>query len=643
MSVIDFDSFPKDDSSNFSKENEQIVFNEKGKKYKVSYSFGHYPLQQYLADIGNGHFQALTYSLDTKEKKWFELYSGEEFGKPFHWKEHTNNWNQRCAGCHSTNLQKNYSYPDHSYKTSFDEINVSCVSCHGPSEEHLKWSKGKKDIKHKGFSPDKFRKKKFINPKTAKGKFSLTDSKMMGRCFACHSLRGELSDDKFSNLEYLDNYIPRVVSEENYHLDGQVDNESFVMGSFTQSKMFHRGVTCLNCHNPHTGKLVKNKKKVCLQCHDTSYEKPSHTKHELGQASCIDCHMPSKTFMLKDDRVDHKFVIPRPDYSLKYGTKNSCTTCHSSIDKGELSQNFLKMYSPLKTKDDLLEIIGEIKKGNIENKKKELIKFILNTDNPEMSRAYAISFLNRFPTVSKSNLDKLIILKEYLIQRALISYFSDSTEENSYEYLKKYSKSKVKSLRMLASYSLALKNPRGLDDTDLKNLNEYLKVLFKHSDYPDNILKIALLSSVGIIERDVKSLLDLNIQRYPYFVPTYINLADYFRAINDEKNGEEILLKALGLDEKNPSIHTSLGLLYIRKKNNDKAIFHLKTAYSLNKDNAYNLYLYSVALQSLEGKAKAIEQIQSNPKQLNGSYLLLDYMFNLTKDQKYKKLMLKFK
>ena len=42
------------------------------------------------------------------------------------------NWNSRCAECHSTHLVKNYSAQDRSFATTFEEIDVGCEACHGP-------------------------------------------------------------------------------------------------------------------------------------------------------------------------------------------------------------------------------------------------------------------------------------------------------------------------------------------------------------------------------------------------------------------------------------------------------------------------------------------------------------------------------
>ena len=50
----------------------------------------------------------------------------------------------------------------------------------------------------------------------------------------------------------------RSKNEISYFFDGQIREEVYVKRSIMQSKMYEQGVTCTNCHEPHSGKtLVK--------------------------------------------------------------------------------------------------------------------------------------------------------------------------------------------------------------------------------------------------------------------------------------------------------------------------------------------------------------------------------------------------
>ena len=90
--------------------------------------------------------------------------------------------------------------------------------------------------------------------------------------------------------------------------------------------MFAAGVTCSDCHDPHSAKLRFLGDNTCLQCHSCDvYANDRHTRHAgvNPPLACISCHMPTRTYMVVDVRHDHSFRIPRPDISAKLGTSNA--------------------------------------------------------------------------------------------------------------------------------------------------------------------------------------------------------------------------------------------------------------------------------------------------------------------------------
>jgi hypothetical protein len=114
--------------------------------------------------------------------------------------------------------------------------------------------------------------------------------------------------------------------------DGQIDGEVFEYGSFVQSRMYHAGVTCSNCHEPHGLALREQGNGLCAHCHlPAKFDVAEHHHHQPGSAGalCVNCHMPSKTYMVVDDRRDHSIRVPRPDLSASTGAPDACTKCHA--------------------------------------------------------------------------------------------------------------------------------------------------------------------------------------------------------------------------------------------------------------------------------------------------------------------------
>ena len=116
-------------------------------EFEIKYTFGVYPLQQYLIAFPDGRLQALGIAWDSRPKdkggqRWFHLYPNEEVGHAdiLHWTKLNQNWNFMCAECHSTGVSKNYDAAADTFATKWAEISVGCETCHGQGSAHVAWA-----------------------------------------------------------------------------------------------------------------------------------------------------------------------------------------------------------------------------------------------------------------------------------------------------------------------------------------------------------------------------------------------------------------------------------------------------------------------------------------------------------------------
>ena len=118
-------------------------------EYRIAFTFGAIPLQQYLIEFTAGRYQMLGIAWDSRSSeagggRWLHVYGedGEPITHtdPFHWTGTNQTWNRMCADCHSTNLRKDYDLTGDSYETVWSEIDVSCEACHGPASAHVTWA-----------------------------------------------------------------------------------------------------------------------------------------------------------------------------------------------------------------------------------------------------------------------------------------------------------------------------------------------------------------------------------------------------------------------------------------------------------------------------------------------------------------------
>jgi formate-dependent nitrite reductase cytochrome c552 subunit len=303
--------------------------------FEIKYVFGVDPLQQYMVEFDRNEstlpgeiarVQVLRISWDTHKKQWLYLRPPDvkeklEPDDPLHWTGIAQRWQTMCADCHSTNLKTNFDVATTSYHTTFSEIDVSCEACHGPGSVHVELANAKS---------------LFWDRKVGYGLTKLkgeSSEPQLQTCAKCHSRRAVIAPDTPGGATYHDFYQVELLQPDTYFDDGQIKDEVYVYGSFTQSLMYHKGIRCSDCHDPHSLKLKHPGNETCTSCHQHpagKYDVPSHHHHSVGSegAKCVNCHMPGRTYMDVDFRRDHSLRIPRPDMSVEFGTPNACTDCH---------------------------------------------------------------------------------------------------------------------------------------------------------------------------------------------------------------------------------------------------------------------------------------------------------------------------
>ena len=334
--------------------------------YRIAYTFGVKPLQQYLIEFPRGRYQALSIAWDSRPaagggQRWFYLYPGERIhhGDVLHWTGLLQNWNYMCADCHSTNLQKNYRLAEDRYDTTWTDVNVSCEACHGPGSRHVAWAQPGPAGRANGDPARGL----VVNLKDAPGnRWTLAPGESIARrtvplatraeveaCGRCHARRAPVGGDVLPGQPLEQTYRVSLLESPRYHADGQIRDEVYEYGSFLQSAMYRAGVTCSNCHDPHTARLRAEGNAVCAQCHLTAkYDGPRHTFHQAGTegARCVSCHMPQRHYMVVDGRRDHSFRVPRPDLSQTLGTPNACTDCHKNRSPAWAAETVARWYGP---------------------------------------------------------------------------------------------------------------------------------------------------------------------------------------------------------------------------------------------------------------------------------------------------------
>ncbi len=423
--------------------------------FEITYTFGVEPLQQYLAPFPGGRLQCLNLAWDSDRGEWFDL-NPEQVIPPddwLHWTRAAQTWNGMCAECHSTNLKKGFDPETRTYDTTWSEIDISCEACHGPGSEHVEWAEiqpmARPAVEDYGLV-------------VHTGGMSSTEQVEL--CAPCHSRRSELGDYDHREVALLDNQIPSVLADGLYFSDGQILDEVYVWGSFTQSKMYHNDVRCSDCHDVHSLKLKLEGNALCAQCHradvyDTS-EHHFHKKIYEGKASdgalCVKCHMPERPYMVIDERADHSIRIPRPDLSQTIGTPNACSQgeCHDDKPLQWSVDAFTKWYGEAK-KPHYGTTLAAGREGRPEALA-ELVRMAGDELYPAIVRATALTLLVGYPGAdSADSFARALVDEDALVRHTAVNSVLAPTPVELVELLVPLLLDPIRAVRMQAAVRIA--------------------------------------------------------------------------------------------------------------------------------------------------------------------------------------------
>ncbi len=638
--------------------------------YEIAYTFGVYPLQQYLIGFPGGRYQALGIAWDSRPKdqggqRWFHLYPDQKLpaGDRLHWTGRDQTWNYQCADCHSTGLRKNFDLGTNSYDTSWASMDVSCEACHGPGSRHVGWARDTAGAARTGLSDrdrmglvawlkatDQGRWE--MNPATgiAKRTEPLVSAEL-DTCATCHARRKVITQNPVSAAPFLDGYLPAYLEPGLYQADGQIDGEVFEYGSFLQSRMHHAGVTCSNCHEPHGLKLRAEGNAVCAQCHmPAKFDVAEHTHHPPGSAGaqCASCHMPTKTYMGVDNRHDHSLRVPRPDLSVAIGTPNACAQCHA--DKtAEWAAKVVAGWLPggrqtLPHYDMALQA-GAVQAGALHagrtgaaDAERQLDGLILDRGQPAIARGSALLLLARYLTpASQEAVMAAIADPDPLVRAAAPRALPDALSRTMVQAVAPLLADPMRAVRIETARVLAAADPRMLTPEQQSAFaTAYLELTAAEmvdAERPESHLNLGLLDirrgQPDAAEAQYRTALRLD----PAFVPAMVNLADLDRMRGMDPQGAEWLRQAITIEPQNPAIPYALGLLLVRQHNYADALGQLRGASELAPDNARYAYVYAIALNATGAPGQAMTVLEAAHARTPGDRDVLVGLVTIARDK----------
>jgi Flp pilus assembly protein TadD len=612
-------------------------------EFEIKYTFGLDPLQQYLIEFPDGRLQSLSIAWDTRPKdkggqRWFHLYPNEEIRHDdvLHWTKLNQNWNFMCAECHSTGVRKNYDAANDRFATTFAEISVGCEACHGQGSRHVNWARDKNSWWPLGKIDDptmglveRFSERRdatwIANAETGNVRRSSAPRPLRAEvetCGLCHARRGQFSEAWAPGQSLSDTHMVSPVNRGLYHADGQMLDveEAYNFGSFKQSKMFAEGVTCSDCHEPHSSRLRLEADDTCLQCHaPEKYADAKHHRHEAvtPALACASCHMPSRTYMVVDTRHDHSFRIPRPDISVKLGTPNACNDCHADKPFEWSAAAIERWHGPTRKGFQNYAAAFDSDWNDRPDAAKLLAAVVSDRNTPAVARAGALSELSSRITPAMLELARASLTDpDPMVRIGALDMIQDLPLDQRWPVASPLLSDPIRGVRIRAASILSDVPPARLSEADRGRFNhaadEFIAAQQFNADRPEARTTLGAFYARRGRNSEAETEYKASLRLSPQFAGASINLADLYRQTGREGDGEKVLRSAIDAVPNDVGLHHALGLSLVRLKRIDDALVELGRAAELDRHSARYAYIYGVALHSAGRQQEAIAQLKKS-------------------------------
>jgi len=602
--------------------------------FRVAYTFGVTPLQQYLIEFPRGRYQALSLCWDARTaaaggQRWFHLYPHEtiDHRDPLHWTGPQQNWNYMCAECHSTALARNYSPAEDRFDTTGSEIDVSCEACHGPGSRHVDWARhvraGEPDS-----DPSRGLSARLGDPgegvwafdgarPTAHRTAPRASDAELETCARCHSRRGWIWEEYRPGRPLADTHRVALLDAGLYHADGQILDEVYEYGSFLQSRMHVEGVTCTDCHDPHSGRPTLNGNALCGRCHlPATFDTPEHHHHAADAVGsrCIDCHMAVRSYMVVDPRRDHSFRVPRPDLSVELGTPNACTDCHGDRDAAWAAASVARWFPQGRTGTfHYGEALHAARIGSPEAPEL-LLRVFDDPVQPAIVRATALEEMRSHAVPSMlAVLGRAARDASALVRRTAAEIAGELDPATRARIGAPLLDDPSRTVRLAAGASLAGAPADRLAADRLPALERAI------AEYRESLgfdaFRAEAQFNLGNLERqlgrapEAEAAYRRAVTLDATFVPAYVNLADLLGSIGRDADGARVLREALVGVPRAPDLQHALGLALARDHQLLGALEHLRAAAELSPEDARYAFVYGVALHDagdVEGAVRVL-------------------------------------
>jgi tetratricopeptide (TPR) repeat protein len=327
--------------------------------------------------------------------------------------------------------------------------------------------------------------------------------------------------------------------------------------------------------------------------------------------------MPQQRYMVIDERADHSIRVPRPDLSLKLGSPNACNACHADKTAQWAADATRQWYGEATARRPHYGEALHAGRSGAPDAWRLLLALAADPGQPAIARATALELLRAYPDPAHlMTIRRMLKDGSPLVRAAAVRYLEVADPKNLLELGLSLLDDPVLAVRMEAARTLApLASRDGQPEAQKRRLAaalvEYRATQLATAERPESHLNIGLVELAANDPQAAEHAYRTAIRLDPGFGPAYANLADLYRALGRDADGEAVLREGLAKLPDDDSLHHALGLLQIRSKDLPGALASLERAAQLAPGNARYVYVLALAVQGSGDTPKAIAILEA--------------------------------
>jgi len=327
--------------------------------------------------------------------------------------------------------------------------------------------------------------------------------------------------------------------------------------------------------------------------------------------------MPVSTYMMVDKRHDHSFRIPRPDLSVKLGTPNACNDCHADKSVQWAAGAIEVWHGPVRKGFQNYAEAFQASWTNHADAAALLAMVASTPTTPAIARASALSELHS--RVSPANIElarKGLNDPDPMVRIGAVDMLDGLPGDRIWPLISPLLSDSSRGVRIRAVSVLATVPTPNQPASDRAAFEraaaEFVSAQRLNADRPESRSMLgsfyARRGLSGDAENEYKAALRLS----STYAPAAINLADLYRQLGRDRDGEDALKTAIASLPQDAGLHHALGLTLSREKRRDEALKEFRTAAELEPDRSRYAYVYAVALHSSGRSNEAMTVFKEN-------------------------------